>query len=100
MQYVRRGDVVAVHGVHDAASEVLEIIAHGTPGSSRVIGQPISSITLPKGSSVCALVRGTDFLAASPDLVIEPEDRVIVFSADKHLMSKIEALFAVDVGFF
>lgn len=100
MQYVRRGDVVAVHGVHNATSEVLEIIAHGTPGTSRVIGQTISSIKLPKGSTVCAIVRGTVFLAASPDFVLQPEDRVIVFSADKHLMPKIEALFAVDVGFF
>ena len=100
MQYVRRGDVVAVHGVHDAASEVLEVIAHGTQGASRVIGKPIGSIKLPKGSGICAVVRGTDFFSATDDFVIQAGDRVIVFSADKQLMPKIEALFAVDVGFF
>lgn len=100
MQYVRRGDVVAVHGVHDAASEVLEVIAHGTQGASRVIGKPIGSIKLPKGSGICAVVRGTDFFSATADFVIQAGDRVIVFSADKQLMPKIEALFAVDVGFF
>ena len=100
MQYVRRGDVVAVHSVHHAASEVLEVIAHGTQGTSRVVGKPISAIHLPNGSSICAVVRGSDFLPSAPDLVLQADDRVIVFSADKQLVPKIEALFAVDVGFF
>ena len=34
------------------------------------------------------------------DLVVEAEDRLIIFVPNRRLIPKIEALFAVDVGFF
>ncbi len=36
---------------------------------------------------------------AHHDTVIESDDHVIVFVVNKHMVSKVERLFQVDVGF-
>ena len=100
MQYVRRGDIAAIHNVRHGKAEVLEVTAHGALGASKVVGKRISEIPFPGQSGICGIVRENAFLVAKPDLVVQPEDRVIVFSAEKKLMPEIEALFAVDVGYF
>ena len=100
MQYVRRGDIAAVHSVQHGKAEVLEVTAHGSLGSSKVVGKRLSEIPFPEQSGICGIVRENTFLVAAPDLVVQPEDRVIVFAAEKKLMPEIEALFAVDVGYF
>ena len=62
--------------------------------------------TLPEGVEIAALVRDTDdieepeVLIAQKDVVVEPEDRVIVFVPGKRVIPQVEKLFAVDVGFF
>ena len=86
------------------AAEALEIAAHGTTKSSKVVGRRIHDVPLPAGCSVAALIRGegehAEVLMAQFDLVVEAEDRLIVFVPNRRLIPKIEALFAVDVGFF
>lgn len=106
LRHVRRGDVVSAHSLRRGVAEALEIVAHGNAKSSRVVGKRIEDIDLPEGASIAALVRGdtqTDedlLLVASSDLVVEAEDRVIVFVPSKRMIPQIEKLFAVDVGFF
>lgn len=104
LRHVRWGDVVAAHSLRRGMSEALEIVAHGDRKSSRVVGKAISQIDLPSGVSIAAVVReydGQDIVEmAHPNLVIEPEDHVIVFVPNKRVIPKIESLFAVDVGFF
>jgi len=114
---VRRGDCVAVHSLRRGAAEALELIAHGDYKSSRVVGRRIEEINLPKGATIGAIVRrherasgaepGAGAAAASDvqvivahhDTVIESDDHVIVFVVNKHMVSKVERLFQVDVGF-
>lgn len=38
LAHVRRGDVIAVHSLRRGAAEALEIIAHGDPKTSKVVG--------------------------------------------------------------
>lgn len=111
---VRRGDCVAVHSLRRGAAEALELVAHGDAKSSRVVGRRIEEIELPKGATIGAVVRRRDtdgetgriathdhqVLMAHHDLVIEPEDHVIVFVVNKRIVSKVEKLFQVDMSFF
>jgi trk system potassium uptake protein TrkA len=111
---VRRGDCVAVHSLRRGAAEALELIAHGDYASSHVVGRRIEEINLPKGTTIGAIMRraapagdsataeaATDarVIIAHHDVVIESDDHVIVFVVNKHMVSKVEKLFQVDIGF-
>jgi trk system potassium uptake protein TrkA len=110
---VRRGDCVAVHSLRRGAAEALELVAHGDAKSSRVVGRRIDQLDLPKGATIGALVRrraieskrneppayGLEVLIAHHDVVVEPDDHVIVFVVNKRMISKVEKLFQVNVSF-
>ena len=104
LRHVRRGDVVAAHSLRRGAAEALEIIAHGDPRSSKVIGRKIEDIELPRGATIGAVVRGHGDLArvliAHHDTVIQAEDHLILFVENKRQIAKVEKLFQVGVGFF
>lgn len=115
LAHVRRGDCVAVHSLRRGAAEALELVAHGDARSSRVVGRRIEQIDLPKGATIGAIVRrhpraGTvadgkpvyddEVIIAHHDIVIAPEDHVIVFVVNKRMVSRVEKLFQVDIGFF
>jgi trk system potassium uptake protein TrkA len=100
LKHVRRGDIVAVHSLRRGAAEALEIIAHGDPSSSKVVGKRIEQLALPKGVSIGALVRGDTVIVAHHDTVIQSEDHLIVFVPNKRMIRKVEKLFQVGVHFF
>ena len=116
LAHVRRGDCAVVHSLRRGAAEALELVAHGDPRSSRVVGRRIEEIDLPKGASIAAIVRhrdgrdeagaerpaaGNDYevLIAHHDTIIEPEDHAIVFVVNKRTVPQVEKLFQVDIGF-
>jgi len=109
LAHVRRGDVAAVHRLRRGAAEVLEIVAHGTRRYSKVVGRAVSDIVLPKGATIGAVVRRTEYgasTAAHPAVlmphqgtVIEAGDHVIVFCTHRRLVNKVERLFQVSAGF-
>jgi trk system potassium uptake protein TrkA len=116
LAHVRRGDCAVVHSLRRGAAEALELIAHGDPKSSRVVGRRIEEINLPKGASIAAIVRrrdrpdasgngrpaaGNDYevLIAHHDTILEPEDHAIVFVVNKRTVPQVEKLFQVDIGF-
>ncbi len=100
LAYVRRGDVAAVHSLRRGAAEALELVAHGDRQSSRVVGRRIEEIDLPKGATIGAIVRGGQVVMGHREVVIEPDDHVIVFVINKSMIHRIEKLFQVGVGFF
>jgi trk system potassium uptake protein TrkA len=105
LTHVRRGDVVAVHSLRRGAAEALELIAHGDAKSSKVVGRRIEQIALPEGAIIGAMVRERiggrhEVVIAHHDAVIEPDDHVIVFVANRKMIPRVEQLFEVGVGFF
>jgi trk system potassium uptake protein TrkA len=96
LRYIRRGDIVQVYSLRHGASEAIEVVAHGTPGKSRVIGIPINEIKIPQGVVMGALVRGDEVLQVHHDTVIEDDDHVIMFLLDKKLIPAVEQLFQGD----
>jgi trk system potassium uptake protein len=100
LTHVRRGDIVNVHSLRRGAAEAIEVVAHGDIKTSQVVGRRLDAIDLPDGTSFGALVRGENVLMAHHDLVIENNDHVILFLADRHRISDVEQLFTVDLNFF
>jgi trk system potassium uptake protein TrkA len=99
LKHVRRGDVVMVHSLRRGAAEAIEAIAHGDRASSKVVGRRIEEISLPRGASIGAVVRGEQVLIAHHDTRIESEDHVVLFLQDKRRVSDVEKLFQVGVTF-
>jgi trk system potassium uptake protein TrkA len=99
LAYVRQGDVAAVHSLRRGAAEALELVAHGDRVSSQVVGRRIDEIELPKGATIGAIVRSGEVIMGHHDSVIESEDHIILFVINKQMISKIEKLFQVNVGF-
>jgi len=116
---IRRGDVAAVHSLRRGAAEALEIVAHGDPGNSKVVGKRIRDIRWPVGVTVAALVRDLDAVKSLAvrddgtvdrrlgrveivhgDSVIQSGDHVILFCIKKKLVKKVEQLFQVGFHFF
>ncbi|HBX35967.1 MAG TPA: Trk system potassium transporter TrkA [Pseudohongiella sp.] len=100
LTHIRKGDIVNVHSLRRGAAEALEAIAHGDSQSSKVVGRAIEDIDLPHGTTIGAIVRDEEVLIAHDDIVIEPEDHVILFLTDKKRIPEVERLFAVGFAFF
>jgi len=100
LTHVREGDVAVVHSLRRGAAEAIEAVAHGDRKTSRVIGRPIAKIKLPRGTTIGAIIRGDTAIIPNEDTVIEPEDHVILFVADKNHIRDVEKLFQVSAGFF
>lgn len=100
LTHVRRGDIANVHALRRGAAEAIEIVARGDARSSKVVGRRIGDLDLPEGATIGALVRRDEVIMGHDNIVIEPEDHVIVFVVDKKRIRDIERLFSVGLGFF
>jgi trk system potassium uptake protein TrkA len=100
LTYVRKGDISAVHALRRGAAEAIELVARGDAYSSKVVGRRLEEIPLPEGVTIGAIVRGEQVLIAHHDLLVEPDDHVILFLVDKQKIGAVEKLFAVGFGFF
>jgi trk system potassium uptake protein TrkA len=93
LAHVRRGDIVRVHSLRRGAAEALEVVVHGTPERSRVVGRRVEDVELPSGASIVAIARGELAIMAHHDTLIEAEDHIIVFLTDRRHIDAVERLF-------
>lgn len=93
LTHVRRGHITNVHSLRRGTAEAIEVVVHGTASTSRVVGRALKDISLPTGVTIGALVRGNRVIMGHHDVVIEIEDRVILFLVDKHKVRQVERLF-------
>ena len=96
---IRKGHMVRVHSLRKGAAEAIEVVAHGDRGQSRVVGRAIEELELPAKTNIGAIVRGDKVLIAHHDVVIETDDHVILFVADRREIAIVERLFAVEAIF-
>jgi trk system potassium uptake protein TrkA len=99
LAHVRQGDIVSVHALRKGAAEVLEVVAHGDEKTSRVVGRSLEKLKLPPGSTVCAVVKGSNVVLPSSSVVIEENDQVIIFLSDKRYIPVVEKMFQVGMGY-
>lgn len=96
LQHVRRGKVLSAISIKGEQAEVMEAIALET---SDIVGKPLRKISFPKGALVTGIIRKEEVIIPSGDSVIEPEDRIIIFST-KTAVPKIEKILAVKLEYF
>ena len=100
LTHIRRGDVVQVHSLRRGAAEAIEAIAHGDASVSNVIGKQVDDIKLPPGTNIGAIVRGNQVLINYDDVVVKPDDHLLLFLVDKKQIKDVEALFQTPISFF
>ncbi len=92
LMYVRGRDIIAAHALKEEA-EVVEVIARGDENTSHTIGRKVCEINLPEGVSVSLIVRGDEVILPEDQTVIEVNDHMIVFVANKQYAAQLGALF-------
>ena len=96
LQHVRRGRIKAAHSLRDGFAEILEVEALDT---SAIVNTPIREIKRPKNMIFGLIVRGKAILTPKPDMVIKPDDRVIILAAHGQV-KRVEQMFAVRPEYF
>jgi trk system potassium uptake protein TrkA len=94
LAHVREGAPARVHSLRRGAAEAIEVVARGDVRNSKIIGRTIDELKLPDAATIGGIVRGEKLLIAHHDVVIEPEDHLIVFLLDKRKLPELSALFA------
>lgn len=96
LAHTRKGDIIAAYPLSKGSAEVIEVIAHGTKNSSKVVDHLISEILLPPQTCIGALIRNNEILLPNAETKILAEDHVIIFVADMQQLSEVENLFEVS----
>jgi len=96
LQHIRRGKVLTAISIKGEQAEVIEAVALET---SDIVEKPLRNISFPKGAMVAGIIHKEKIIVPSGDSVIQPDDRVIIFSR-KEAISKIEKMLAVKLEYF
>lgn len=99
LTYLRKGDIVTAHSLRQGAAEAIEMIAHGDDQTSRVVGKTLDQLGLPEDVSVSAIVRDGKMVKLTEETLINSQDHVILFVANKKHLKEVEKLFQVKVNF-
>ncbi len=99
LSHMRRGDIVNVYSLRHGTAEVIELIAHGDRTKSQAVGRAIRDLPFGDEVSICAILRQNTLLIPNGETVIETDDQVIIFMADKAHVEKVERLFRVATSF-
>lgn len=96
LQHVRRGRIRGTHSLRDGFAEILEMEALDT---SAIVNTPIRELKKPRDMIFGLIVREGKIIVPRPDVVIRPEDRVIILAAHDQVR-KVEQMFAVRPEYF
>ncbi len=96
LQYLRRGQVLSAMALKGEEGEVLEAVALET---SDVVGKPLREVPFPKGALVVAIMRGDEVFIPRGDSVIQPHDRIIIFST-RQSIPRVEKALTVKLEYF
>ncbi len=99
LTHIRRADVVAVHEFRRGAAEAIEVSVHGDSRTSSVIGRRVDELPLPAGVVIGVVSREGRVIIARRETVLEAEDRIVMFLADKTMVADVEKLFQVGITF-
>ena len=91
--YYPVSDLKHVYSLKEGQAEAIEIVARGDSMTSKVVGKALSQLKLPRGTTIGAIVRDNTVLIAHNKTILESDDHVILFLANKKYISDIEKLF-------
>lgn len=93
LHHIRRGKVLSSVSIRGEGAEALEAIAQA---DSELVGKPIKTLALPRGTLLLAIVRGKEVLIPSGDSVIVPDDRIIILTTRENV-SRVEQALTVTL---
>lgn len=96
LQYTRRGRVISVVPLKGEAAEAIEVVAMET---SDIVGKPLRKLKFPKGAIIGAIVRKEEVIIPSGEVMIAPQDRIIIFST-KESIPEVEKALTVKLEYF
>jgi len=96
LRNIRRGKVVSVAAIKGEDAEAIEFVALQT---SDIVNRPLHQIKFPRQALIAALVRGEEVIIPSGQTVIEPEDRIIIFTR-REAIPKVEKALTVKLEYF
>ncbi len=96
LQHIRKGKVLSAISIKGEQAEVIEAVALAT---SDIVEKPLREISFPKGAMVAGIIRKETIVIPTGDSVIEPDDRVIIFTR-KEAIPKIEKILSVKLEYF
>lgn len=96
LQYTRRGRVISVVPLKGEAAEAIEVVAMET---SDIVGKPLRKLKFPKGAIIGAIVRKEEIIIPSGEMMIAPQDRIIIFST-KESIPEVEKALTVKLEYF
>jgi trk system potassium uptake protein TrkA len=96
LKFIRRGKVISAISIKGEQAEVMEAVAMET---SDIVGKPLKKISFPKGSLLVGIVRSEKVIIPSGESVVEPGDRVIIFSV-REAIPGIEKILSVKLEYF
>ena len=94
--HVRKGNMARIHSLRNGAAEAIEVVVHGDATTSKVIGKQLKDINLPPGTTIGGIIRGKKVIIAHRDVLVEHQDHIILFVADKRNINDVERLFHVS----
>ena len=92
LRLIRRGNIISVASLHGIDAEVIEIVA-GV--NAKIVHKELSDFKtkFPEDAFICAIIRRERLIIPTGQSVIQPADRVIVFSMPEAI-PVVEDLFA------
>lgn len=93
---MRRGRILGLQSLEDGLAEVAEGV---TLESSSLIGKPLGYDDMPEGVTAAAVLRGNQILMADSDVIVRPEDHLVIFY-EAGMVRSIEKFFRVNPDYF
>lgn len=88
-RFIRHGEIVSVASLRGTGAEVIELVVQP---HSKVVGKPLRRAKIPEGVIIGAVARGELVFVAIGETVLQPDDKVVVFTLPKARES-LELLF-------
>ncbi|KZS22403.1 Trk system potassium transporter TrkA [Wohlfahrtiimonas chitiniclastica] len=92
LTYIRKGDVIQLYSLGTGDLEAFEIVAHGTPETSRIIGKVVEEIDWPDGITLAGIIRNQQVIVSHKNSIIEENDHMIFFISNKQSIPELESL--------
>ncbi len=96
LHFIRRGKIMSAASIKGEEAEIMEAIAEE---KSSVVGKPVKDLNFPKGALILCFQRGNEVIMPRGDVVIEPQDRLIILATRKNV-GRVEEILSVRREFF
>ncbi len=92
LTYIRKGDVVQLYSLGTGDLEAFELVVHGTPETSKIIGKTIDKINWPEGITLAGIIRHQQVIVSHRNFTLEENDHMIFFISNKQSIPDLEFL--------